>query len=219
MVSKASDLLLKAYAKGIFPMSDSRSSDNIKWFSPNKRGIIPLDSFHIPRRLKKTIRNNPYKILVDTSFEKVIKECAKKNPGRTETWINDTIIEMYIDLFNDGYAHSVECWENNELVGGLYGISLGAAFFGESMFSVKRDASKIALVYLIARMQYGGFNLLDTQFITNHLEGFGASEIDRAEYIKRLEFAINGSVNFYGLAADTPPVDVLDIAQSNAHTS
>ena len=190
MVSKASDLLLKAYAKGIFPMSDSRSSDNIKWFSPNKRGIIPLDSFHIPRRLKKTIRNNPYKILVDTSFEKVIKECAKKNPGRTETWINDTIIEMYIDLFNDGYAHSVECWENNELVGGLYGISLGAAFFGESMFSHSTDASKIALTALVRIISAKNFQLIDCQVPSEHLFSLGAKNIPRDIFSGQLQAAL-----------------------------
>ena len=159
------DILLEAYMQGIFPMSDGRKDPHIDWYDPSRRGVLPLNRFHVSRRLARTIRNETYRISVDTYFNQIIKECAKPRPGRSKTWINETIINAYTQLYERGHAHSIECWNENELAGGLYGISIGAAFFGESMFSAQRDASKVALVYLVARLRFCGYRLLDTQFV------------------------------------------------------
>ncbi len=184
------EILLKAYACGIFPMAERAEDDGVFWIDPNERGIIPLDGFHVPASLKKTLRLGIFEFRVDTAFAAVIDGCAEPAPGRRQTWINADIRRLTLALHALGYAHSVETWADGELVGGLYGVSLGGAFFGESMFSRRTDASKVALVHLWARLVAGGYKLLDTQFITSHLERFGAIEISRAEYHERLREAI-----------------------------
>lgn len=207
------DMLLRAYAQGIFPMSESRHDPHISWFDPHKRGILPLEDFHVPKRLARTVRQQPFQVKTDTAFQRVVEGCASPRPGRWTTWINDSIIDMFTGLYGIGHAHSVECWEGSELVGGLYGVSLGAAFFGESMFSVHQDASKVALVYLVARLRAGGYTLLDTQFVTSHLQRFGALEISRAEYLKRLKVAVTKDADFHRLPANALPDAVLKLAK------
>jgi leucyl/phenylalanyl-tRNA---protein transferase len=177
------DVLLRAYAAGIFPMAESAKSTELRWFDPPIRAVIPLDdAFHVSHSLRRTIKKRPYKITFNTAFDQVIRACAAPGEGRETTWINRPIIDLYTSLFRRGHAHSVEAWEDEKLVGGLYGVSLGAAFFGESMFSYKSDASKIALVYLVALMRHCGFTLLDTQFQTEHLSQFGTYEVTRVNY-------------------------------------
>ena len=190
-------IVLDAYSKGLFPMAENRRDKQLFWIDPEVRGILPLDNFHIPRSLKKKIRNNPFEVRFDHNYAAVIRACAQHKPKRMETWINDEIIELYTKLFCMRHAHSVECWREEKLVGGLYGISIGGAFFGESMFSSERDSSKIALVHLVARLNLAGFTLLDTQFITDHLKQFGAIEISRVEYHKILNSALNLNVGFH----------------------
>ncbi len=190
-------LLLGAYASGIFPMAESRHDRGLFWVDPDVRGILPFDAFHIPRRLRRTVRRNPFQIRCDAAFEEVLRGCAEATSGRPETWINEEIEMLYRSLFDMGFAHSVECWEHGELVGGLYGVSLGAAFFGESMFSRARDASKVALCHLVARLERGGYRLLDTQFVTDHLRQFGAIEIARHEYRDLLANAMRHQATFY----------------------
>lgn len=185
------DILLRAYAAGIFPMAESAASDELLWFDPPVRAIIPLDdSFHVPRRLLRAIKRRPYEVRLDTAFEKVMRACAEPTPDRPTTWINQEIIALYRDLHEHGHAHSVEIWRDDALIGGLYGVSIGSAFFGESMFSRSSDASKIALVHLVALLRNCGFILLDTQFKTEHLAQFGTIEITRAAYRKRLAKAL-----------------------------
>jgi leucyl/phenylalanyl-tRNA--protein transferase len=208
------DMLLRAYAQGIFPMSESRHDPHISWFDPHKRGVLPMEKFHVPRRLTRTIRDAPYQVRTDTAFQAVVEGCASPRPGRWTTWINDSIIQMFTGLYSIGHAHSIECWEGDELVGGLYGVSLGAAFFGESMFSLHRDASKIALVYLVARLRAAGFTLLDTQFVTSHLQKFGAAEISRAEYLERLKGAVAKEAAFHRLPATASPDEILMLART-----
>lgn len=176
------ELLLRAYSIGLFPMADSADDPEIFWVEPELRGIIPLDDFHISRSLAKTIRRAPFDITFNADFEGVMKGCAASAPDRPTTWINSTILSLYTTLHRMGYAHSVEAWEGEELVGGLYGVSLGAAFFGESMFSRRADASKICLVHLVERLRERGYKLLDTQFTTEHLKSFGAIDVPKAEY-------------------------------------
>lgn len=183
-------ILLGAYASGIFPMAESRHDPDLYWIDPDVRGVIPLTDFHIPRRLRRTLRNGPYEVRSDADFVGVIRGCAEHTGSRPDTWINTEIEGLYNALFDMGFAHSVETWQDGELVGGLYGVSLGGAFFGESMFSRARDASKIALCHLAARLCKSGFTLLDSQFLTKHLRQFGAIEIDRPDYKKRLATAI-----------------------------
>ena len=213
------DMLLRAYAHGIFPMSESRHDPHITWFDPDKRGILPLESFHLPRRLARTIRQDRFRVTVDEAFLEVIEGCAAPRPGRWTTWINSTIIGMFSGLHSIGHAHSVECWDGDELAGGLYGVSLGAVFFGESMFSTRDDASKVALAHLIARLRAGGFRLLDTQFVTAHLERFGALEISRSEYLRRLKSAVTREADFQRLAAGAPGTEILALLQSITQTS
>jgi leucyl/phenylalanyl-tRNA--protein transferase len=213
------DMLLRAYANGIFPMSESRHDPRISWFDPHKRGVMPLARFHVPARLRRSVRRRPYRVAVDTAFREVMEGCAAPRPGRWTTWINDSIIDMFAGLHSIGNAHSVECWRGNQLVGGLYGVSLGGAFFGESMFSTRTDASKIALVHLVARLRHGGFRLLDTQFVTEHLQRFGAMEIPRTEYLHRLKIAAAADGDFHSLPEDAAPEDVLSLAQSSAQMS
>jgi leucyl/phenylalanyl-tRNA--protein transferase len=185
------EILLRAYAEGLFPMAERRGDPTLYWVSPDKRGIIPLDGFHVPRRLARTMRSGAFTITSDRAFRTVMEACAAPGPGREESWINDEILRLYTALHIGGHAHSVECWQGDRLVGGLYGVRLGAAFFGESMFSRVRDASKVALVALVEGLNRGGFTLLDTQFITAHLARFGAVEIPRQQYLRRLHDALN----------------------------
>jgi leucyl/phenylalanyl-tRNA--protein transferase len=185
-------VLLKAYACGIFPMAESAEDNALYWIEPERRAILPLDSLHVPKRLARTIRGGGFEVTVDRNFEAVIDGCAAPRSGRRSTWINGRIRSLYRDLFALGHCHTVEVWQDGSLIGGLYGVHLGRAFFGESMFSRARDASKIALVYLVARLIYGGFTLLDTQFITGHLARFGAIEVSRDEFQRLLESALGG---------------------------
>jgi len=185
------EILLRAYAEGLFPMAERRDAPLLYWVSPEKRGIIPLDAFHVPRRLARTVRAGPFTVTADRAFADVMKACAAPAPGRPESWINDEILRLYSALHAGGHAHSIECWHDGALAGGLYGVRLGAAFFGESMFSRRRDASKVALVHLVAGLKRGGFTLLDTQFITAHLARFGAIEIPRERYLLKLQDALN----------------------------
>ena len=213
-------ILLDAYSKGLFPMAENRRDKQLFWIDPEVRGILPLDNFHIPRSLKKKIRNNPFEVRFDHNFAAVIRACAQQKPKRRETWINDEIIELYTKLFCMRHAHSVECWQEEKLVGGLYGISIGGAFFGESMFSSERDSSKIALVHLVARLNLAGFTLLDTQFITDHLKQFGAIEISRVEYHKILSGALNLNVGFHlEVSLDAEEGVLRRILQSKTQTS
>ncbi len=184
------EILLSAYAQGLFPMAERRDDPTLFWVSPEKRGVIPLDGFHVSKRLARTVRSNRYRVTSDQAFVNVMCACATSAPGREQTWINDEILRLYTGLHAGGHAHSIECWEGEELAGGLYGVSLGAAFFGESMFSANRDASKVALVALVEMLREGGFLLLDTQFLTPHLAQFGAYEIPREDYLARLHTAI-----------------------------
>lgn len=184
------EILLRAYAEGLFPMAERRDDPALYWVSPEQRGIIPLDRFHIPHRLARTIRSGRFDVTSDAAFREVMGGCAEPGPGRDQTWINDEILRIYGALHAGGHAHSVECWRDGELAGGLYGVALGGVFFGESMFSRERDASKVALVHLVDGLRRGGFVLLDTQFLTKHLAGFGAYEIPRADYLKLLQQAI-----------------------------
>jgi leucyl/phenylalanyl-tRNA--protein transferase len=188
--------LLACYARGIFPMADARDDDRVFLIDPERRGVIPLTGFHVPRRLARTVRTNPFEVRVNTAFAQVVATCADEAPDRAETWINGPIEALYGDLHAQGHAHSVECWQGEALLGGLYGVSLGGAFFGESMFSRARDASKVALVHLVARLIAGGFVLLDAQFMTGHLAQFGTEEIPRAEYQRRLARALVAQGDF-----------------------
>jgi len=196
------EVLLKAYACGIFPMAESADDPALYWIEPERRGIIPLEHFHVPSRLARTVRADPYTIRVDHDFDAVIGACAEPRPGRARTWINERIRILYCKLYERGHCHSVETYYGNKLVGGLYGVSLGRAFFGESMFHRSRDASKVALVHLVARLKAGGFRLLDTQFVTDHLRSFGAVEVTRRQYHKLLEAALVGEGKFDALAPD-----------------
>jgi leucyl/phenylalanyl-tRNA---protein transferase len=191
------EILLKAYAVGVFPMAENEDDPNLFWLEPKKRGIIPLETFHVPSRLARTFRSAPYTIYFNRDFAAVIEGCAQAADGRTSTWINATIRELYGALFARGHCHTVEVYDaHDQLVGGLYGVSLGGAFFGESMFHRARDASKIALVHLVQRLKERGFTLLDTQFVTDHLKQFGAIEIPRAKYLRLLQAALAQEVSF-----------------------
>jgi leucyl/phenylalanyl-tRNA---protein transferase len=215
MIELSPELLLRAYAAGLFPMAESAEDPDLFWIDPDPRGVLPLERFHLPRRLKRTLRAGHYEIRIDTAFEAVMRGCAEPTQMRPKTWINEEILRLYGALHEQGYAHSVEAWQRDELVGGLYGVALRGVFFGESMFSRSSDASKVALVHLVARLVQGGFRLLDTQFVTDHLRRFGAIEIPRADYHRRLEQALAVEAYFAaGLAED--PVSVL---QSSTVTS
>jgi leucyl/phenylalanyl-tRNA--protein transferase len=191
------ELLLKAYAAGIFPMSEDADDPTLFWVEPRERGIIPLRSFHVPKRLARTVRSDRFEVRIDCDFDAVIAGCATPAFDREKTWISGRIRQLYGELFDAGYCHTVEVYEHDRLVGGLYGVRLGGAFFGESMFHTVRDASKVALVHLVARLQRGGFTLLDTQFVTDHLAQFGAMEIARREYKLLLRDAIEHRANWY----------------------
>ena len=203
------DDLIACYQRGVFPMADARDDERIFLIDPDRRGVIPLQGFHVPNRLARTVRSEAFQVRIDTAFEAVIEACAEARPGRMETWINAPIQALYGELFGRGLAHSVECWVGDDLVGGLYGVTLGAAFFGESMFSLARDSSKVALTHLVARLITGRFQLLDTQFLTGHLSQFGAHDIPRAHYRKRLVQALAGDADFYRLPAYADGASVL----------
>jgi leucyl/phenylalanyl-tRNA--protein transferase len=187
------EIMLRAYAAGIFPMAESADDPGLFWVEPELRGVIPLDRFHLPGRLARTVRSDRFEIRVDGEFEHVIAACAEAKSDRPETWINARIREIFSELFRLGHAHSVECWREGRLVGGLYGLALGGAFFGESMFHRETDASKVALVHLVARLRRGGFTLLDAQFQTGHLAQFGTREVPKRAYQALLERAVAGT--------------------------
>lgn len=185
------ELLLNAYASGVFPMADSRDDREMFWVDPTERGILPLNEFHIPRSLKKLVRQEKFEVKVDTAFRDVVRACAATSKDRDGTWISQTIEDLYCELHSRGYTHSVECWRDKKLVGGLYGVSLAGGFFGESMFHIETGASKVALVHLVARLKAGGFILLDTQFGTDHLAQFGVIEVSREDYHNLLDQALD----------------------------
>jgi leucyl/phenylalanyl-tRNA--protein transferase len=190
-VEVTTDLVLRAYRHGLFPMAEGRAGDKLFWLDPIKRGVLPLDGFHLSRRLLRTVLSGGFTVTVDRNFPGTIAGCATPVADRTDTWINPQIERLFTELFRMGHAHSVETWRDGTLVGGLYGVALGGAFFGESMFSFARDASKVALVHLVARLRLGGFTLLDTQFVTGHLAQFGAAEIPREIYKQQLASAVD----------------------------
>ena len=194
------DDLIGCYRSGVFPMAEARDDQRVFLVDPERRGVMPLGAgFHVPRRLARTVRAQAVEVRIDTAFPQTVAACALARPGRTETWINAEIEGLYAELFARGLAHSVECWQGGVQVGGLYGVALGGAFFGESMFSDARDVSKVALVHLVARLSAGGYRLLDAQFLTDHLEQFGAEEISRADYQRRLAAALAVEGDFYRL--------------------
>lgn len=207
-------VLLKAYTCGIFPMAESADDPALFWIEPQHRGILPLNRIHVPKRLARTLRTTHLTVKVDTDIDQVIDGCAGSRPGRRSTWINDRIRTLYRELFNLGHCHTVETWHGDQLVGGLYGVALNGAFFGESMFSLERDASKIALLHLAARLVHGRFRLLDTQFVTNHLRQFGTIELNREEFHRALEHALDAAdADFFALPLDASPQQVLDILE------
>lgn len=199
------ELMLRAYRHGLFPMAETRSGERLYWLDPERRGVLPLDRFHLPRRLLRTVLSDRFRVTADADFAAAIAGCATAAPGREDTWINSQIEYLFTELHRQGHAHSVECWQDGVMVGGLYGVALGGVFFGESMFSVARDASKVALVHLVARLRLSGFRLLDTQFVTSHLAQFGAREIPRDDYKALLAAAVDRPTTWVA----TPPPDVL----------
>jgi len=208
------DLLLRAYSVGVFPMASTRDADDVFWVEPKKRGVLPLDAFHLSHSLAKTVRSDRYTVTVDKAFGEVVSHCAEATARRPDTWINPDIEAAYAELHRRGYAHSVEAWQEDRLVGGLYGVRLGAAFFGESMFSRARDASKVALAHLVARLRAGGFKLLDCQFLTEHLASFGTIEVGRDAYVALLDSALGlGSAAVPG---DASPADFFAIDRGAA---
>ncbi len=204
-------VLLKAYSCGIFPMAESADDPVLYWIEPQSRGVLPLDSVHVPKRLARTIRSGRFEMRIDSNFDAVIDGCAASRPGRRSTWINVRIRQLYGALFRQGHCHTVETWADGRLVGGLYGVALGGAFFGESMFSTETDASKVALVYLVARLVGGGFTLLDTQFVTDHLRQFGTIELDRTAFHAALETALDQKTDFLALDCNAAPDLILEI--------
>ena len=198
------ELMLRAYRHGLFPMAETRRGDRLYWLDPERRGVLPLDRFHVPRRLSRTVFSGALEVAADRDFAATIAGCAAAAPGREDTWINPQIEHLFGALHRMGFAHSVEVRRDGLLVGGLYGVSMGAVFFGESMFSAVRDASKVALVHLVARLEIGGFQLLDTQFVTAHLAQFGAAEIPREEYKSRLAAALDAPARW--IAEPAPAV-------------
>jgi leucyl/phenylalanyl-tRNA--protein transferase len=212
------EVLLKAYACGIFPMAESADDPSLFWVEPERRGVVPLDHFHVPRRLARTVRADRFTVRVDTAFDQVLDACAAPARGRRKTWINAGIRRLYGELFARGHCHSVEAWRDGRLVGALYGVTLRRAFFGESMFHRETDASKVCLVHLVARLKRGGFALLDAQFLTEHLATFGAIEIERAEYQRRLAAALEGEADFYRLPPEAAIAGGV-ILQSMSQTS
>ena len=217
LVEITPDLMLRAYRHGLFPMAETRRGDRLYWLDPERRGVLPLDRFHLSRRLLRTVLSGPFQVTADRDFPGTIAGCASPMPGREDTWINPQIERLFGELHRLGHAHSVETWLDGALVGGLYGVVLGGAFFGESMFSRVTDASKVALAHLVVRLRLGGFQLLDTQFATSHLERFGATEISRSAYHRRLDRALAAQAYF-----PVEPLDgaaVVSLLQSSTLTS
>ena len=213
------EVLLKAYSCGIFPMAESADDPQLFWIEPQARGLLPLTEICVPKRLARTIRQEPFDIRIDSDFDAVIDGCAAAKPGRSSTWINGRIRSLYGDLFEMGHCHTVEAWSPaGQLVGGLYGVALGGAFFGESMFSSERDASKIALIYLCARLIQGGFVMLDTQFVTEHLRQFGAIEIDRSQFQTELEGALSVEGDFAKLADNASAEQILALISAGTNS-
>ena len=210
------ETILKSYTLGVFPMSESFDDPNIYWINPKKRGVIPINDFKISKNLKKEIKKKKFLITINKNFNAVIKNCAKKTKNRPSTWINKEIIKLYSNLHKIGHAHSIEAWQKNRLVGGLYGVSLGSAFFGESMFSIVSNSSKVCLVYLLANLKIKGFRLLDTQFINPHLKKLGAIEISRKKYLKMLGNSLKKNANFNKKVSQS---SIYDIIQSMTQTS
>jgi leucyl/phenylalanyl-tRNA--protein transferase len=210
------DVLLKAYACGIFPMAESAEDPALYWIEPEERGVILLDGFHVPSRLARVVKSERFVVLANRDFDGVIDGCAAPALGRARTWINVRIRKLYRRLYDVGHCHTIEVYDEGRLVGGLYGVSLGAAFFGESMFHSARDASKVALVHLVARLRAGGFRLLDTQFVTDHLRQFGAAEVSRRAYHKLLAQAVGGAANFAALPLDQPIPGAMALALARA---
>lgn len=210
------DILLSAYAQGLFPMAESANANELLWFDPTQRGILPLESFHLPKRLQRTIRQSRFDIRVDHDFAATIAACAAPAFGREGTWINHQIKSLYGALFERQHCHTVEVYDGGDLVGGLYGVAIGAAFFGESMFHRRTDASKIALAHLVGRLRRGGFSLLDTQFITAHLARFGAREVPRAHYHRLLKTAVTREADFYCLPTSTCSEDILQLVSQTS---
>ncbi len=207
------EILLKAYACGIFPMAESADDPHLHWIDPDFRGALPLDRVRLPRRLARTIRQAQFEIRVDHDFDAVIDGCAAPRPGRQTTWINTRIRGLYRELFRSGHCHTIEAYDEGRLVGGLYGVALGGAFFGESMFSTRTDASKVAFIYLCARLIHGRFMLLDTQFLTEHLAQFGTEEIDRSDFHQRLTAALKVPANFGALDPVAAPDTIIEIVR------
>ena len=204
--------LLACYARGVFPMAEARDDPRVFLVEPDLRGVLPLDRFHIPSRLRRTVRGEPFQVRVDTAFAAVLDACAASTPGREDTWINDPIRRLYLELHARGHAHSLECWQDEVLVGGLYGVTLGGAFFGESMFSRARDASKVALVHLAARLRKGGWSLLDAQFLTDHLSQFGAVETPQAAYLRLLKVALKREADAASLGLPMTGIEAVERA-------
>jgi leucyl/phenylalanyl-tRNA--protein transferase len=216
MLEITPELLLQAYRIGVFPMGERRDDPKLYWLDPRLRAVLPLDGFHLPKRLARTVRSGHFEVSADAAFTETMRACAEPRPGHPESWINEPILALYGELFARGHAHSVECRRNGELVGGLYGVSVGAAFFGESMFSRERDASKVALVHLVARLIDGGFRLLDCQFMTEHLRSFGAIEIARDDFRALLTDAVERTATFQ---RDLGAADPCAIVQASTRTS
>lgn len=212
MSSITPQVLLKAYSVGVFPMAESADDPSLYWVEPDERGVLPLDDFHISHSLKKSVRKAGFEIRIDTAFELVMQHCAEAAPDRPETWINKRILRLYSQLHKMGCAHSVECWRSGKLVGGLYGVRIGAAFFGESMFSRETDASKVALVHLVARLNHGKFHLLDAQFVNDHLKQFGCVTVEKLSYRTMLEEATEADADFFGFSQDADAEAVLRLA-------
>jgi leucyl/phenylalanyl-tRNA--protein transferase len=216
MLEITPDLLLQAYRIGVFPMGERRDDPKLHWLDPRLRAVLPLDGFHVPHRLARTVRSERFTVSADTAFAEIVRACAEPRPGHPESWINEPIVDLYSELHSRGHAHSVECRVGDQLVGGLYGVSVGAAFFGESMFSRERDASKVALVHLVARLIQGGFRLLDCQFMTEHLRSFGAVEIPREAFRALLADAIDRPAAFQ---RELGGADPCAIVQASTRTS
>ncbi|MEO0617763.1 MAG: leucyl/phenylalanyl-tRNA--protein transferase [Pseudomonadota bacterium] len=218
MIEITPQVLLKAYSCGIFPMAESADDPALYWIEPKERGILPLDQIHLPRRLARTLRAGRFEVRVDHDFQAVIDGCAAIRTGRESTWINARIRQLYTGLFDLGHCHTVEAYDDGVLVGGLYGVHLGAAFFGESMFSTTRDASKVALMHLAARLIAGNFNLLDTQFVTDHLSQFGTINVPRHSFQSRLTEALSYDADFWAADRDLSGDDVVRLVRERAAT-
>ncbi len=216
MSSITPQVLLKAYSVGVFPMAESADDPSLYWVEPDERGLIPLDAFHISHSLKKSVRKAGFEIRVDTAFDSVMQLCAEVASNRPDTWINARILRLYVQLHKMGCAHSVESWRNGKLVGGLYGVRIGGAFFGESMFARETDASKVALVHLVARLNHGKFRLLDAQFLNDHLKQFGCVTMAKEQYRSVLDAAIDAGGDFYSFAGDADKEAVLKLARGQS---